>query len=64
MKIAVLADAQSIHSWRWVRFFADRGHEVHWISLRPFDTPPTINVQNYDVGAYPTGAFTLLRAAA
>ena len=63
VKIAVLADAQSIHSWRWVRFFADREHEVHWISLHRFEAPGPAAVQRYEVGTYPTGAFTLLRAA-
>jgi glycosyltransferase involved in cell wall biosynthesis len=37
MKICFLAGADSIHSVKWVRYFADRGHEVHWVSL----TPPT-----------------------
>ena len=39
MKILFLAAADSIHSHRWVRFFAEKGHEVHWVSLVPFDAP-------------------------
>ena len=35
MKIAYLAGANSIHSVRWIQFFADRGHEIVWISLAP-----------------------------
>jgi len=35
MKLCFLAGADSIHSVRWIRYFADRGHEVHWISLTP-----------------------------
>jgi glycosyltransferase involved in cell wall biosynthesis len=35
MRICYLAAADSIHSSRWIRFFRDRGHEVHWISLVP-----------------------------
>ncbi len=35
MKIAYLAGANSIHSVRWIKFFADRGHDVVWISLAP-----------------------------
>lgn len=35
MRIAYLAGANSIHSARWIKFFADRGHEIVWISLAP-----------------------------
>jgi len=35
MKICFLAAANSIHSHRWVKFFADRGHEIRWISFAP-----------------------------
>jgi len=31
MKICYLANADSIHTQRWVKYFADRGHEVHLI---------------------------------
>jgi len=34
MKICYLADAGSIHTQRWIKYFADRGHEVHVISKR------------------------------
>lgn len=33
MKICFLAGGNSLHSYRWIKFFADRGHEVHWVSL-------------------------------
>lgn len=62
MKLAILADAESIHSWRWVRYFAERGHEIHWISLRPFAAPGPATVRAYEVGAYPTNAFGIVRA--
>ena len=32
MRICYLADAASIHTVRWVKYFASRGHEVHLIS--------------------------------
>lgn len=35
MKICYFADAQSIHTQRWVKHFAKRGHEVHLISVKP-----------------------------
>jgi glycosyltransferase involved in cell wall biosynthesis len=50
MKLFYLAAANSVHSHRWIRFFADRGHEVHWLSLAPFDDRPA-NVKCYDFGA-------------
>jgi len=37
MKICFLAEASSIHSRKWVEYFAQKGHKVHWVSL----TPPT-----------------------
>lgn len=35
MKICFLAGADSIHSYRWVKYFSDRGHAVHWVSFAP-----------------------------
>jgi glycosyltransferase involved in cell wall biosynthesis len=50
MKLFFLAAANSVHSHRWIRFFSGRGHEVHWLSLAPFDDKPA-NVKCYDFGA-------------
>ncbi len=35
MKICLLADAPSIHTQKWARYFAQRGHKVDVISFRP-----------------------------
>jgi glycosyltransferase involved in cell wall biosynthesis len=35
MRICYLAAADSIHSYRWINFFASRGHEIQWVSLVP-----------------------------
>lgn len=35
LKLLFLAEARSVHSWRWIKFFASRGHEIDWISLSP-----------------------------
>jgi glycosyltransferase involved in cell wall biosynthesis len=35
MKLCFLAGADSIHSKKWIQYFADKGHEIHWISLTP-----------------------------
>lgn len=37
MRICYIADAPSIHTQRWVRYFADKGHEIHLISVKPFE---------------------------
>lgn len=43
LRICFLANADSIHSYRWIRFFAEKGHKIHWISL----TPPAFgNIKN------------------
>jgi len=33
MRICYLADASSVHTSRWVRFFVGRGHEIHVVSF-------------------------------
>ena len=45
MKICYLADAGSIHTQRWVKYFADNGHEVHLISFRSFGDSNIENVK-------------------
>ena len=34
MKLCFIADGLSLHTQRWVNYFADKGHEVHLISSR------------------------------
>ncbi|MCH8999200.1 MAG: glycosyltransferase family 4 protein, partial [Proteobacteria bacterium] len=34
MRICVLANALSVHTQRWARAYAERGHEVHVLSIR------------------------------
>ena len=47
MRLLFLASGESIHSYKWVKCFADRGHEVVWISATPveFDDVGTIDVR-------------------
>ena len=35
MRICYIADARTVHAQRWVKYFADRGHEVNLISPTP-----------------------------
>jgi len=36
MKICFFAPGDSVHSLRWIDYFAQRGHEVHWVSIEAF----------------------------
>jgi len=46
MKICYIADAGSIHTQKWVRYFAEGGHKVHLISSNPTtqDVFPNVNL--------------------
>lgn len=48
MKICFLAPANSIHSFRWIKYFADKDHEVHWISMHPLDFNIPSNIKYYE----------------
>lgn len=37
MRICYLANAASIHTVRWAEYFARKGHEVHIISINPYE---------------------------
>ena len=60
--MAMLAGANSAHSWRWIDYFVQRGHEIHWISLVPFPRAPRPELSSYVVPVAPRGVFGLLRA--
>jgi len=49
MRICYLADAESVHTHRWVRYFADKGHEVHLVSLEPFENCHLANVNMHNL---------------
>lgn len=53
MKICFLAGANSVHSYRWVKYFAEKGHDVHWISLVSSDFTEIRNVTLYEMGGGP-----------
>ena len=52
MKICFLAGANSIHSYKWVKYFAEKAHEVHWISLSPNIFQDIKNVKFYLLKEY------------
>jgi glycosyltransferase involved in cell wall biosynthesis len=63
MILAIFADARSIHSRRWVDYFATRGHTVHWISLAPFVGSGPAGAELHWTGEYPSGVLSFLRTA-
>jgi glycosyltransferase involved in cell wall biosynthesis len=54
MKLCFLANANSIHSYRWIKYFADKGHEINWISLQKNEFGDLKNVKFYLLKQYPT----------
>lgn len=59
MRLCFLAAANSIHSYRWVKYFAQHGHEVAWISLTQSIFEPIHGVQyvEYPVSTSPWSLF-------
>lgn len=57
MKICFLADAKSIHTQKWVSYFAERGHEVHLIS-KSFIFPRS-DIKLHFLGRFPESNLTL-----
>ena len=47
MKLCFLAGANSIHSKRWIEYFARKGHQIHWLSLTPNSFGEIKNVKFY-----------------
>jgi len=63
LKLGFLASANSIHSRRWITYFADRGHQVDWISLVPPDGDIPPNLALHVVRPYPSQPLSLLLSA-
>lgn len=48
MRLLYLAAADSIHAYRWIKYLAERGHQIYWISLTPLtagDPIPNVRLQ-------------------
>lgn len=52
MKLLFIASADSIHSKKWVQYFAKHGHQVHWVSFMPFTEDIEGNVVYYYVQGF------------
>ena len=61
MKICFLAGANTAHSYKWVKYFADKGHQVHWISLVENNQGQIKDVVFYYIGnLFPFNFFKLI----
>ena len=63
MKICFLAGANSVHSYRWIKYFADKGHDIHWISCVPLDFDYIENMTFYEIKQFPIKELSLLYSA-
>lgn len=60
MKICFLAGANSVHSYKWVKYFAEKGHEVHWISFAENSQPEIKEAKFYQIKkTFPLNFFEL-----
>ena len=57
MRICYFADAQSVHTQKWVKYFASKGHETHIIS---FSRARIKNVTVHYISAHPSIPFILM----
>jgi len=49
MRLCIIANPNSIHTQRWVRFFAQRGHEVHLIGPNPLTVTLPAGIEFHDL---------------
>lgn len=53
MKIVFIAGANSIHSWKWINYFKEKGHQVFWFSLPLTDIKETTGLTPQIIGENP-----------
>ncbi|MBI2187951.1 MAG: glycosyltransferase [Acidobacteria bacterium] len=51
LRLCYIANADSVHSHRWISYFAERGHTVHWVSLSACTSPVPDGVDLHLVGS-------------
>jgi glycosyltransferase involved in cell wall biosynthesis len=51
VRLCYIANPNSIHTHRWIRYFAERGHKVHLIGDQALQGPPPAGVTFYDLAA-------------
>ena len=48
-KILFVASGKSFHATRWANALSDRGYEIHYVSVVPFERPLNKNVICHDL---------------
>jgi glycosyltransferase involved in cell wall biosynthesis len=65
MRILFLAEASSVHSHRWIRYFAEQGHSIEWVSLSDANGGSTPSGVRFHPVGYPRSrSLRILRATA
>ena len=59
MKICIIANALAVHTQRWAEVFAQRGHEVHLLSIRRCEIPG-VKSHAVHIGPANTGSVFLI----
>jgi glycosyltransferase involved in cell wall biosynthesis len=49
MRLCLIANPNSIHTQRWVRYFAGRGHDIHLIGEKPLVAAPPEGIAFHDL---------------
>jgi glycosyltransferase involved in cell wall biosynthesis len=49
MRLCFIANPNSIHTQRWVRYFAGRGHDIHLIGDKPVTVAPPAGIAFHDL---------------
>ena len=49
LRLLFLAAADSVHSYRWIKFFADCGHEICWVSVSHYTGSRIPGVEHHDL---------------
>ena len=60
MRICFLAAVNSIHSYRWIKYFSERAYEVHWIFLGPNQSSKIKNVRYYQLKNFPNKSLEIM----
>lgn len=60
MRICYFADGRSVHTQRWMKFFAERGHEMHLLSFSPMSADNVADFEKINIKCHgSTGNFYL-----
>ena len=53
MRICFLSNAKSTHTYRWIQYFAGKGHDIHLLSFEEFPFKPVDNLTVHRIPVIP-----------